>query len=223
MTNAGFGLVCLLGLMGCGSTEAHSGASGSDAGASGVSGSGAGASGASGSSGGASGASGSGAGVSGASGSSGGSAGASGSGAGSCNALVNIARPVQDEFSADLAPAPTGGTIADGTYVETSFLNYEADTNSPPAGTTHKLTATISGTTFQGVYLDAQSVEQRITLQLVTNGTMLEEHVSCRTDSLSQTGQLNTLGYDATPSTFKIHLLQDTDTNVVPVQTLTKQ
>jgi hypothetical protein len=205
----------LLGLVGCGSTDAHNGASGIGAGASAASGGGAGASG------GDAGSGGGGASASGAAGQAGasGSAGASGGGVGSCNALVNAAPTIQEEFSSDFPPPPTGGTIADGTYFETSFLNYEADTNFPPASTAHKLTATISGTTFLAVYLN----EHRLTLELVTNGTMLEEHVSCQTSSPTQTAQLNTLGYDATPSTFKIHLLQDPNTNLVPVYTLTKQ
>jgi hypothetical protein len=92
-----------------------------------------------------------------------------------------------------------------------------------PSTTAHQLTAQISGSTFQAVFLDETNTEQRLTLQLMPNGTMLSEHQTCRTNTKFMMNDFNLLGYDATPTTFTIHQLQDPLSLDYVVYTLTKQ
>ena len=142
---------------------------------------------------------------------------------GACNTLVNSAPVVNEVVIKGDPPAPLGGTITDGTYYETSYIVYTQSSSQTPSATKHQLTAHISGSTFQAVFLDETNTEQRITLELLPNGTMLREHQTCRTNSKLMMNDLNVLGYDATPIALTIHLLQDSLTGDYTVYTLTKQ
>jgi hypothetical protein len=158
-------------------------------------------------------------------GSGGGVAAGGASGAVGCNALVNSAPVIQEVAMRGTAPAPVGGTITDGTYYETSYLSYTGTSTPMQSTVSHKLTAKIAGNEFQAVFQDETATEQRTTIQLGPNGTMLGEQQTCRTNTNPKfmMNQLNVLGYDATPKTLTIHLLADEYTLDYTVYTLTKQ
>jgi hypothetical protein len=152
-----------------------------------------------------------------------GGTGAGGTGSVGCNTLANSAPVVHEMVIKGDPPAPAGGTITDGTYYETSYVVYTSSSSEMPSTTAHQLTAQISGSTFQAVFLDETNTEQRLTLQLMPNGTMLSEHQTCRTNTKFMMNDFNLLGYDATPTTFTIHQLQDPLSLDYVVYTLTKQ
>ena len=121
-----------------------------------------------------------------------------------------------------MPPTPVGGMIADGIYYETSYLVYGGSTDARPTNMTHQLTAKIQRSIFQAVWQNDTEGEQRITILLTPNGTMLGEQQTCRTNAQPMVVPLNVLGYDATESALTIHLLEDKIGNYV-VYTLTKQ
>lgn len=140
-----------------------------------------------------------------------------------CNTFANSAPVVQETVIKGDPPAPVGGTIAGGTYYETSYVVYTSSSSEMPSATKHQFTAQISGSTLQAVFLDETDTEQRLTLELRPNGTMLSEHQTCRTNSKFMMNDFNLLGYDATPTTFTIHELRDPTSLDYVVYTLTKQ
>jgi hypothetical protein len=133
-----------------------------------------------------------------------------------CNTIANTA-PVVDvtQIAAD-PPAPHGGTIADGTYWETSLDIYTGPAG--PAGMTgtSQTTALIQGTTVQLVS-DGQPTRRTITLTTADAGfTSID---SCPGSQISQGG------YTATPTKLTIFLAGGTDDAGARtvVETLTKQ
>jgi len=152
-----------------------------------------------------------------------GGAGAAGTGSMGCNTFANSAPVVHEIVIKGDPPAPVGGTITDGTYYETSYVVYTSSNSEMPSTTKHQFTAQISGSTLQAVFLDETNTEQRLTLELMPNGTMLSEHQTCRTNTKFMISDFNVLGYDATPSTFTIHELRDPTTLDYVVYTMTKQ
>lgn len=148
---------------------------------------------------------------------------ASGAGGMLCNTLINAAPVVHEMTIEDNPPAPLGGTITDGTYYETSYLVYTESPSEKPSTTTHQLTAQIKGSILQVVFVDDANTEQRVTLELRPNGTMLSEHQTCRTNTKFMMNNFDVLGYDASPTSFTIHLLQDEASGDYVVYTWTKQ
>jgi hypothetical protein len=133
-----------------------------------------------------------------------------------CNTIANTA-PVVDitQIAAD-PPTPLGGTIADGTYWETSLDIYTGPAG--PAGMTgtSQTTALIQGTTVQLVS-DGQPTRRTVTLTTADAGFTSVD--SCPYAQMSQGS------YTATPTTLTIFLPGGTDDAGARtvVETLTKQ
>jgi hypothetical protein len=69
-----------------------------------------------------------------------------------CNALVNVASPIQPENRGGTMPTPKGGPIADGTYVETSSIIFTGTAGtSGPRGEKVQATIVVSGNEMQVV------------------------------------------------------------------------
>jgi hypothetical protein len=137
-------------------------------------------------------------------------------GGAACNTIANGA-PVVDivQVAAD-PPQPQGGTIADGTYWQTSLEVYTGPAG--PTGTTgtSQSTALVQGTTVQ---LVSSGDPARRTVTLSTADAGFTSADTCPDSQMSQGG------YTATPSTLTIFLPGGTDDAGARtvVETLTKQ
>jgi hypothetical protein len=132
------------------------------------------------------------------SGAGGGSSGSGGSGgAGSCNTLANIGTDVPVTTDPGPAPAMTGGTIVDGTYVLTSQVNYAGATLGSGA---LKQTFVITGNTVQVVQSGMGGPDEHSTIIQIPSGNQLTFTYSC------PTARTLTVPYTATPTTFAYDL-----------------
>lgn len=99
---------------------------------------------------------------------------------GPCHALANGASESTIETVKGTAPAPTGGTIADGTYFQTKFVIYDPSSNaSPPEPGGLKSTLRITGKTMDLV-LDLGDGENKTFIETFTaTGTTLDRVLTC--------------------------------------------
>ncbi len=134
-----------------------------------------------------------------------------------CNTVANGA-PVVDvmQVAAD-PPAPQGGTIADGTYWQTSVAIYTGPSGPTGASGTSQMTAEIEGETVQ-IVSDGQPARRTVTLTTTSDAGF----TAVDTCPAPQT---NNGSYTATPTTLTIFLAGGTDDAGLRtvVETLTKQ
>ncbi|MBK7579063.1 MAG: hypothetical protein IPI67_02555 [Myxococcales bacterium] len=160
------------------------------------------------------------AGTGGASGGTGGAAGDAGTtdSGGVCNTFANGASPIDETKVATSQPAPTGGTLVDGTYFLTSYaINTGPGGSAGPTGKKIRHTLVISGAssgtaTLQSVREKLGEAELRTTGTATSSGTNLNIQLTCGVSGSTS------IGYTVTST--GLQLLDATNTNV---QTFTKQ
>ena len=120
-----------------------------------------------------------------------------------CNDIEQQGKDVDLQGSTDSAPAPTGGTIEDGTYVLTSSLLYTAD---KPDGTKlvgmGKVTMLVNGSTSQIVRSSPEGRERRTTVNRVNAGDTTTVQTVC-TSPGSTTQEIATARYTATSNSLQ--------------------
>ncbi|GAC1352504.1 MAG: hypothetical protein NVSMB1_16000 [Polyangiales bacterium] len=139
-------------------------------------------------------------------------------GTGTCNTLVNSGTAISGTFVDATAPAPLGGTIANGTYRLTDIAIYTG-----PGGATGvspsslQVTAKIEGTTMNSVSSDSSGAkEERETLSLKTSGTSVTLTPICSSDM----AVADTADYTAKD---KVLILYIKDKMLTAALTLTKE
>jgi hypothetical protein len=95
-----------------------------------------------------------------------------------CNDLVNTAPVIVGQKVAMDLPVPSGGTMADGTYYETSFTLYTGPGGETGPEKEHQLTVVLAGRTAQVVQL-YEGVQRRFTLSIENSGTMTNWTILC--------------------------------------------
>ena len=124
---------------------------------------------------------------------------------GACNALVPppASIPIQCNTT-ELVPAPTGGVIADGHYVMTSSTYY-AGSSTCPTPETDGVTWLICGSSWQIAQTTTVSGQTPTSLvadaTVVPTGTDLAITLTC-----GITAAPLTFGYDATPTSLRLHI-----------------
>ena len=92
-----------------------------------------------------------------------------------CNMVTNGAPVIAQQYAPGDPPAPSGGTIVDGTYFVTAATIFTADAGATgPTGALIRETDVISGTTFQ---IASGSLSQ--TGSFTTNGTAIAIAITC--------------------------------------------
>lgn len=92
-----------------------------------------------------------------------------------CNMVANTAPTIGQQYAAGEPPAPTGGTIIDGTYFVTAATIFTADAGvTGPTGALIRQTNVIAGKTFE---IASGSLSQ--TGSFTTNGTAIEIKINC--------------------------------------------
>lgn len=116
---------------------------------------------------------------------------------GACHDLVNVGTNVVFTAEASPPPTPLGGTIVDGTYVLTTATLYTGTGGaSGPTGDTRSMTMRITGARGDSIF---DGVAR--TAQFAVSGTTMTSTSVC-----PESGGTRTDGYDATPTTFAVHL-----------------
>ncbi len=110
-----------------------------------------------------------------------------------CNDLVNAAPVIVGQKVAMNRPVPSGGTMVDGAYYETSFTLYTGLGGETGPENEHQLTVILSGRMAQVIQL-YQGVQRRYTLAIETLGTMTNWTILCPRSSVIP------YGYDASPT-----------------------
>jgi hypothetical protein len=128
--------------------------------------------------------------------------------AGACNTLANAAPEITSATTTAAMPAPTGGTIVDGTYFLTASTVYE----STSTGSKLQETITIAGGTLSSVKRGVTNPTDRTTWSYSTSGTTVTVTRTCPS---SKTQMLGFTAGGATLTTF------DTVANIS--KTYTKQ
>jgi hypothetical protein len=115
-----------------------------------------------------------------------------------CSDLVNVGDKIRDTHVTTPMPNPTGGAIADGTYVRIASTYYDGGGDADAAQPhTRQETWSISGNSAQRIYQrDTDPVETQ-TFTFVIAGTNLVESSVCPDQSAF------TFGFDATPTTIR--------------------
>lgn len=120
-----------------------------------------------------------------------------------CNQLEQHGPPVYLTGSREAAPHPSGGTIADGTYVLTSSTLY---TKARPHGSRlmemGRTTMVINGDTSQLVRTDPEAHERRTTVQRTSSGTVTTLQTVC-TPRQTTTAESTSTSYTVTPDGFQ--------------------
>jgi hypothetical protein len=99
---------------------------------------------------------------------------------GECNAVVNGAPESTSSSVKAAAPAPTGGTIADGTYFQTEFNVYDPSSNaSAPSPSGLKVTLVIKGNLMESVQELPDGSVDRFAETFLTSGTALNRTLTC--------------------------------------------
>lgn len=117
-----------------------------------------------------------------------------------CNTLVNGGPDVPIMNVATDPPAPTGGAIADGTYVVTAVQAYTgAGGAAGPTGATYKAGGKISGGTYENIQSDSGQPKDNATTGTFTlNGSAIDIEQSC---PIPQTVAINKFSADSTSFT----------------------
>ena len=136
-----------------------------------------------------------------------------GADAGVCNSVANAAPSIPITNVASDAPAPTGGTIPDGTYFVTASQIYTgAGGAAGPTGVTYRATNRVTGTHYDAVTsASSQPVDAHASGTFATNGTNTVIQQSC---PIPQTVPFTSFSSDGV-GTFTIY------SSGTPVQALT--
>jgi hypothetical protein len=125
-----------------------------------------------------------------------------------CNAISNVATPIPIGISPDAVPTMTGGTIADGTYVETTVTDYGNDIQKT---TMTQTTWVINGSTLQWVEWSNELPEARLTMSLTTSDNALTFGLVCPasggTIAATYTATPTELRYITHNLPFELHVL----------------
>jgi hypothetical protein len=133
--------------------------------------------------------------------------------AGMCNTLANISPDVAQTFDPSAGPSPSGGTILDGIYTDTTEVRYGSATGTPHH---QRTTLQITGTTMQVVTSQDGGPDQRATVTLMASpGGALRLPASCPAGLTA----LPPDGYTASGST----LMLFTHNGATVVSTFTRQ
>jgi hypothetical protein len=120
-------------------------------------------------------------------------------GSGSCNTVPLIPATVTGAAATVPVPAMTGGTIADGTYVETTVLAYSTST---PTLNTQQETLVFSGTRMDSVSVTDGGAEERYTATVSTpGGSEISFQITCTSPNHSG---LITTAYTATATELQV-------------------
>lgn len=143
-----------------------------------------------------------------------------------CNSLTPPPPAITIECNAsEQVPAPTGGVIRDGTYVMTASTYYAGGAACQPSevdGVTWKIcgeswqigqTTTVSGQTSQTLVANAT---------VVVSGSTVSITLGCETPSQSPMPPPFLFGYDATPTSLRLHTEAPTATTG-RIDTFTRQ
>lgn len=124
---------------------------------------------------------------------------------GACNSLVPPASSVAVQCqTAQPVPAPTGGTILDGTYVMTS-ATYYGDGAACPAAEVDNTMWLVCGTSWQTAQISAVTGQTPYTL--VANATVVPSaNTLAITLTCGTTVAPVTFGYDASGNTLRLHI-----------------
>jgi hypothetical protein len=136
--------------------------------------------------------------------------------AGMCNTVV--LKQAKAAFSCGSLPTPTGGTIADGTYVQTSVIqdSFPCVEDGP-----RMLTLVVSGSSWQGALGGPDGGVGSANVTATTNGNNLVWDWSCWTPpEIGPDGGVETFEYSATPTTLQLITPSGPTTSVL---TFTKQ
>jgi hypothetical protein len=96
-----------------------------------------------------------------------------------CNDVINVAPVIAGQRVAAALPTPHGGTIVDGTYIETAYTIYTgAGGAMGPEGMDHQFTAVIGGGTARVAFL-TNGVQKRYTFRIETSGTQTTWTFTC--------------------------------------------
>lgn len=136
-----------------------------------------------------------------------------------CNNLGNSAPSVAQQYAAGEAPAPSGGTIADGTYFVTGSRVFVGDAGlSGPTGAMLKQTEVVTGNTFKLV-----SFEGPVIGSVTQNGTYsVNADASVVATTTCPAPDQRQLGFDSDGGTLTIYTGQG-DSGPSISLTLTKQ
>lgn len=139
--------------------------------------------------------------------------GAGGGGVGSCDVfeLPSEAMDVVPMAAGGTPPAPTGGTIVDGTYVATSVAVY----NNPasPGSARQALIVSDGGTRFRQRAILSNGTDQTECGEIIVDGTSVTfRRLATDLGPVSMPSDKLFVGFDATPSSLTLHFEpNDTD------------
>ena len=126
-----------------------------------------------------------------------------------CNPIPNVGMTVNATSMMGAPPTMTGGTLVEGTYVETGYVYY----NGMSASGTHKETLVFANGTVKNINSDNGKPDVMLAGTYATSGNMLTMNIVC-----PMMGTVN-FTYTATPTT----LAFITSTSPNKVETWTKQ
>jgi hypothetical protein len=124
-------------------------------------------------------------------------------GSASCNSLTELGQVIAQQNVAQSAPVPAGGTIMDGTYVETADTVFTGDGGlSGPTGTHTQITFALSGANFQEVALYGNPLHGNG--NYAVDGGSVAFNFTCHEGAI--TG-INFVGFDSDPDagTFRLY------------------
>ena len=126
-----------------------------------------------------------------------------------CGAAPNLAPVLAPTTVSTPPPTMTGGTIVEGTYIETGYVYYNGETSS----SSHKETLILSNGTMKNIGSEGGSPDRILGGTYTTSGNTLTFNITCPQPVTIQAT------YTATPTT--IQFITSDDTN--KVETWTKQ
>jgi hypothetical protein len=116
-----------------------------------------------------------------------------------CNTVTNQATVVTPTLGTGAAPTLTGGTVTDGTYVETMLQQFGGDGGLPPP---EQSTIVLSAGTFAEVVKVGTTETRLFSTFTVTDASVGALHIITTCDSTMKfTGAFN-VAYQASPTTF---------------------
>lgn len=132
----------------------------------------------------------------------------------SCNMVANTAPIIAQQYATGDPPAPTGGSIVDGTYFVTAATIFTADAGATgPTGALIRETNVIAGETFQ---IASGSLSQ--TGSFSTNGSAINVAIHCPAGTPAQPF----VTYDANGRVIRVYSARS-DAGVTASYTFTKQ